>query len=192
MPSAINGRCLKCGYRLAWVVVQGKRLDTANLLTFLRVSVTGRPNTGIDEVGLYLAPANEENLQATIIRSKPMSIAKTDLKQEQYDALERALKGGKEFHCWAMMKNSRGKFKSMTEGDWVLFTAKGTGHFTYSARVIYKLESAALGSALWSVVSGLPWELLHSLDEVTPINIKKESLVMAARCSTRDGSLLAL
>ena len=23
---AINGRCLKCGYRLAWVVVRGKRL----------------------------------------------------------------------------------------------------------------------------------------------------------------------
>jgi hypothetical protein len=22
---AINGRCLKCGYRLAWVVVLGKR-----------------------------------------------------------------------------------------------------------------------------------------------------------------------
>jgi hypothetical protein len=31
---AINGRCLKCGYRLAWVVVLGKRL-LANLLSSL-------------------------------------------------------------------------------------------------------------------------------------------------------------
>ena len=71
MPvQAINGRCLKCGYRLAWVLVLGKRSRSCpRFLTFLRVSVTGRPNTGIDEVDLYLAPANEENLHATIIRS---------------------------------------------------------------------------------------------------------------------------
>jgi hypothetical protein len=28
---AINGRCLKCGYRLALVVVRGKHLDPARL-----------------------------------------------------------------------------------------------------------------------------------------------------------------
>ena len=34
MPvQAINGRCLKCGYRLAWVLVLGKRL--ANLLRLI-------------------------------------------------------------------------------------------------------------------------------------------------------------
>jgi len=26
LVQAINGRCLKCGYRLTWVVVSGKRL----------------------------------------------------------------------------------------------------------------------------------------------------------------------
>ena len=31
---AINGRCLKCGYRLAWVLVRSKNVNATKLTTF--------------------------------------------------------------------------------------------------------------------------------------------------------------
>jgi len=34
LVQAINGRCLRCGYRLAWVVVRGKAALLANVLLF--------------------------------------------------------------------------------------------------------------------------------------------------------------
>ena len=132
-----------------------------------------------DEVGLYLAPANDENLQATIIHSKPISLAESNLQQKQYEALVLALNGNTKFKRWAMTINSRSKFKAMKIGDWVLFTSKGTGRFTYYGRVIHKLESLTLGRALWPVVPSLPWELIYFLDEITRINVPKESLVSA-------------
>jgi len=147
-----------------------------------------KPNSGIPvsntivgagEVGLYLAPASDENLQATIVGSKQIKIAKENLPEKQYEALVQALKGNTKFKCWAMTKNRRSRFDAMKKGDWVLFTSKGTGRFTYSGRVAHKQESLSLGRALWSVVPGSPWELIYFLGDVTSINVPKESLVSA-------------
>lgn len=132
-----------------------------------------------EATGLYLAPATKQNLETTIVRSQPIDRAKPFLGQEQYELLEQALKGDKVFRCWAMTKNSRSKFNAMKKGDWVLFTSKGTGRFSYVGRVICKLESAELGRSLWSVVPGLPWELIYFFKDVTPVNIPKETLVSA-------------
>ena len=153
--------------------------DSVSASVISRSSGSGSPKPMVSEVGLYLAPANEENLGATIMRSKPLSVAEEHLTHEQYTALKGSLKGASEFRCWAMTKNSRSKFNSMMQGDWVLFTSKGTGRFTFSARVIYKVESVSLGNALWSVVPSLPWQLIYFLDEVTRINLPKEDLVTA-------------
>jgi len=144
--------------------------------TIIPVSNT---NVDADEVGLYLAPASDENLQATIVGSKQINIAKENLQEKQYKDLSLALKGRSNFKCWAMTKNSRSKYSAMKNGDWVLFTSKGTGRFTYCGRVVHKQESLTLGHALWSVVPGLPWELIYFLDDVTRINVPKENLVSA-------------
>lgn len=133
----------------------------------------------VNKIGLYLAPASKENLETTIIKSKPLIVAKSNLSQEQFKALEHGLKGKEKIHCWAMTKNSRSKFNAMNKGDLVLFTSKGTGRFSYIAKVIYKLESALLGEALWSVVPGLPWELIYFLEDINRINVPKEKLVSA-------------
>lgn len=144
-----------------------------------RANTSASAKHELDITGLYLAPANEENLEATIIGSKRIDLAESHLTQEQFNELKQALNGKEKFRCWAMTKNSRSKFNVMNVGDLVLFTSKGTGRFSYSGRVICKLESAQLGKALWSVVPGLPWELVYFLDDVTHINVPKENLVRA-------------
>ena len=42
---AINGWCLKCGYRLAWVVIRGKRRRSVLLEGFLASSEASRKST---------------------------------------------------------------------------------------------------------------------------------------------------
>lgn len=128
-------------------------------------------------IGLYLAPANKENFDATIINAQPLSIVKSILPREEFEEIELNFKGKKYFRCWAMTKNSRSKFSSMKNGDIVLFTCKGTGQFSHCGKVICKLENAILGKKLWSVVPGLPWELIYFLDDLHEINISKEKVV---------------
>ncbi|WP_217907649.1 hypothetical protein [Desulfosediminicola ganghwensis] len=127
--------------------------------------------------GLYLAPANEENLDATICNPVPLSNARENLSTQDYNALKKSLKGEEKFRCWAMTKNSLSKFKAMQPGDYVLFSLKGTGVFSYYGQVIHKIRSIELGSALWSVVPNLPWELICFLDNITPIKVPKDELV---------------
>lgn len=144
-----------------------------------RVNSSTSMRNDLAQPGLYLAPANKENLDATIIRSKPISLAEPYLTQEQFMVLKQSLKGKENFRCWAMTKNSRSEFNKMNAGDLVLFTSKGTGRFSYQGHVICKLESAKLGEALWSVVPNLPWELIYFLEDVTHIDVSKENLVNA-------------
>ncbi len=132
-----------------------------------------------DDVGLYLAPASEDNLQTSILGSIPISVAEAYLDTFQLAELKTALNGKDKFHCWAMTKSRRSQFNQMNPGDIVLFSSKGTGRFSYKGKVICKLQSAALGNALWSVVPGMPWELIYFLDDIEKINIDKEKLVIA-------------
>lgn len=131
------------------------------------------------ETGLYLAPANKENLEATIINPVPFSVANKYLNTNQASKLKLALTNTEEFRCWAMTKSSRPKFNSMNNGDYILFTLKGTGKFSYFGRVIYKVESLKLGQALWSIVPTLPWELIYFIDEIVHVDIDKERLIKA-------------
>ena len=131
----------------------------------------------INAQGLFLAPASQENIHATILNTKPLEFAKNYLDPSEYEALKLALTGNNSFHCWAMTKNSRSRYDAMLIGDMVLFTSKGSGKFSYAATVVHKVENIRLGEALWSVVPGLPWELIYFLEDVRAINIPKEKLI---------------
>jgi hypothetical protein len=131
----------------------------------------------INAQGLFLAPASQENIHATLLNAKPIEFARDYLSPEEFETMKNALSGKDSFHSWAMTKNSRSRFDAMLIGDMVLFTSKGSGKFSYSATVVHKVENLHLGEALWSVVPGLPWELIYFLDNVQRINIPKEKLI---------------
>jgi hypothetical protein len=131
----------------------------------------------INAQGLFLAPASQENIHETILNAVSLEYARNYLSPGQLETMAEALPSEDSFHCWAMTKNSRSRFDSMLVGDMVLFTSKGSGKFSYSAKVVLKLESLSLGEALWSVVPGLPWELIYFLEDIKSINIPKEKLI---------------
>ena len=135
----------------------------------------GRP---ADIPGVFLAPANQENIRTTLARSVVLSALDSRLDEDTLDKLREFLQGKTEFRCWAMTSSSRGSFDKMRIGDRVLFTPKGTGRFTYGGTVSGKIESQALGDLLWPVTPNRPWSLVYFLDNVERINLSKERLVV--------------
>jgi hypothetical protein len=91
-------------------------------------------------------------------------------------ALDRAAAGAG-LHCWAMTRGSLAKFTKMAPGDVVLFSQKASGKFNYLAHVIFKVESEALGRAVWSFVPGEPWRLIYFVEGVEGVDIDKVQLV---------------
>lgn len=67
----------------------------------------------------------------------------------------------------------------MNPGDVVLLTQKGTRKFNQRARVRTKLISEPLGQRIWPVGSGLPWEYIYVLDDLRPLDIRKDWLITA-------------
>jgi len=138
---------------------------------------TSEPNESHQSTGLFLAPANAENIKATLTNAVSIEALEERLNAQTVVSLKAALDGRRSFHCWAMTTSSRGTYDNMKAGDLVIFTPKGTGRFTYRACVLAKIESQALGELLWSVTPGRPWSLIYVLHDVRPINVSKEKLV---------------
>jgi hypothetical protein len=133
--------------------------------------------------GLFLAPADSDNLRVSLTREVPLSTVRDALTPSQVALVERVASSTGGFRCWAMTETRRALFKAMVPNDIVLFTEKGTGMFGYSARVIAKLESQQLGERLWRVVPRLPWKLIYFLDSVQCVRIPKSALVRALNFS---------
>ena len=159
--------------------VIARLLDHYSGVTPEKVEKTMGTANSINAQGLFLAPASQENIHETILNAVSLDYARGYLNPDQLETMAKALPSEDSFHCWAMTKNSRSRFDSMLVGDMVLFTSKGSGKFSYSAKVVHKLESLSLGEALWSIVPGLPWELIYFLDDIKSINIPKEKLIRA-------------
>jgi hypothetical protein len=135
------------------------------------------PEEKITQRGVFLAPANEENINTTLAHDVLLAAVQRRLDAQSFSELRSAVGDKTSFRCWAMTAGSRGKFDNMRVGDLVLFTPKGTGRFTYRARVSAKLESQPLGDILWPITPNLPWSLIYLLEDVREVNLSKESLV---------------
>jgi hypothetical protein len=127
--------------------------------------------------GVFLAPANQENIARTIESPVQLSDLAKRLDQQTFESIRARLNGKTSFRCWASTVASRGAFDNMRTGDLVLLSPKGTGLFTYRARVTDKIESQALGDSLWPIVPNRSWALVYLLDDVRPIRLEKERLV---------------
>ena len=134
---------------------------------------------GLQQFGLYLVPATKENLRISIRRTVSLDVAKEVLEDDQFQALAASIAPAKEFRCWATTEANRAVFESMRVGDLVLLTEKATGRFNYRARIRAKMVSEELARKLWPVVPGLPWKYIYILDEVQPLNVRKDCFVAA-------------
>lgn len=126
---------------------------------------------------IFLAPASEENVRASIVGAVSLSTAKHHLSDRQMETLRDALEGDEQFHCWAMTESNRATFESMRSGDIVMLSLRGEGLFNYIGDVVTTFESASLGNALWSITPGRPWNLVYVLDEIKAISTPKVDVV---------------
>jgi hypothetical protein len=149
--------------------------------TLPRVMEQRQPEVAGDapRFGLYLVPATKENLLISIRRPVSLDIAKEVLADGQFQSLAEAIAPAKEFRCWATTDANKAVFDSMRPGDLVLLTEKATGRFNYRARIRAKLVSEDLARRLWPVVPGLPWKFIYILDDLQPLNVRKDCLVTA-------------
>lgn len=127
----------------------------------------------------FLAPASSENLAATVQNSVPFAVAAQHLPEADLASLREALGGENAFRCWAMTDRRRTVFETMSPGDHVLFSEKGTGEFTWTGDVLTKLVNQRLGETLWRFVPGRPWKLIYVLDNVRKLSVSKPRLLEA-------------
>ena len=155
---------------------------TSTLETTTDVSAVA-PSPNIDKSnqyetrGVFLAPATAENIELTVANSVALSSLESRLDRNTLTTLRNALGGKSAFHCWATTTASRSIFDAMKAGDLVLFTPRATGRFTYRATVTKKIESQALGDALWPIIPDNHWCLVFLLEDVRPISLVKGRLV---------------
>jgi hypothetical protein len=129
--------------------------------------------------GIFLAPADASNIQASITQTVSLNTAKAHLRADQFEALARDLGGRGSFNCWAMTESKRNAFEKMEKGDQVLIKESRSGKFNFCGRVIAKFESDTFGSEVWSVTPNKPWSLVYILDQIRPISIDRVKLVTA-------------
>lgn len=128
---------------------------------------------------LFLIPASEANINATIKGRVAPELLKKILSEEAYDGIVKKYDNINDIHCWAMTESNRSKFNDMRIGDYVVFTVKNTGKFNYTARVTAKIESERLGDSLWDYVPNKKWSLIYFLHNINRININKRDFVSA-------------
>jgi hypothetical protein len=76
-----------------------------------------------------------------------------------------------------MTVSLRAAFEAMQPGDIVLLSERDTRRFTHCAQVTFKVESKALGDALWPMKGANSWELIYFLRNIRRISIPKAELV---------------
>lgn len=127
-------------------------------------------------MSLLLVPATRENLEKSIEKSVDVSFAKQHLPSDFVDEILK-FSGIEGIRCWALTKNRITIFNDIKNGDEVLLTEKGTGHFTHYGIIIGKTQNIDFGNALWPIVGNNPWENIYFLANITKTNIDKRKLV---------------
>jgi len=127
-------------------------------------------------MSVFLVPASQENIDATIKRVVPFDAAKTYLSEEFFEVLRNAYSADATgFHCWAFAREARAIsfFSKIEIGDIVLMSIRGTGGFSYACKVCFKGVLPELGRHLWPVVPGEPWDYIYFVSDILPVEIDK-------------------
>jgi predicted restriction endonuclease len=131
-------------------------------------------------MSLFLVPANRKNLEVSIEKDVAPDWLAPYVPEKVISEIQ--LRSGMEgIRCWAMTKSKRSTFEAMRPGDIVLLSEKGTKRFTHYAQVTFKIESKALGDALWPVRNDSAWELIYFLKNIRRIDISKAEFVKSLR-----------
>jgi hypothetical protein len=109
---------------------------------------------------LFLAPASDDNLRKTIIKSVSFSDIESLITEKEQEVIISSASNSNTLNCWAMTESNRSKYDEMTLGDMVIFSVKDSGKFQYSGKVIAKIENERLGKYLWDFVPTKPWKLI--------------------------------
>ena len=127
---------------------------------------------------LFLVPADENNLRATIKQLVLFSRVQSLIPQSALDQLRQRTDNNNGFYCWAMKRTSQNRFNKMNDGDIVILKPNGQnqneGYFKYKGRVIFKTACPDLGRLLWPTDSG--WNLVYFFGNIKKIKIKHSVL----------------
>lgn len=124
-------------------------------------------------MGLYLVPAHQDNIDASITKSVPSAFVLRYLRDPDFEQLVSASGGASNYYCWAMTERNRSKFMRMTPGDEVMLTVRDTGKFGFIGDVLHTVDCVEFGNGLWPSVPNDPWRLVYFLEDVEPIDIDK-------------------
>ena len=151
----------------------------ASVSSFVSESRAAAPMRMPSIPNLFLATANQEAAEKTVLGSVPISKAEPLLSPRDFLKLDDVLRGRSTFHCWGMTEDSRRIYDQMRPGDFVLISVAETGEFTYLARVLTKLESMKLGHMLWSGTESESRELIYIVDDVQRVSVDRVKLAKA-------------
>ncbi len=130
-------------------------------------------------MGLYLVPAQIDNIDKSIVRGVPADLIKRHLSSSDFRELCASVGRTDNPHLWlwAMTEDLRSDYEKMQKGDLVLIATKGTTNFNFRANVVYLVENEELGNEIWPYTLRKPWRLIYFLGNIVPIEIDKALLV---------------
>jgi hypothetical protein len=134
---------------------------------------------------LFLAPASQEHVEATVERSVPYAKAERLILPRQRIQLKRAVEDASTFHCYGMSEGNRAVFESMRPGDYVLITVARSGQYNVLARIVTKFESEQLGKELWPDQQEEALSLIYAIEDVQSVTIDRAKLNKALGYSPR-------
>ena len=70
---------------------------------------------------LFLVPASDSNLRATIKKAVPFSRVQGIIPARTLDQLKQGFGDSDGFYCWAMTQGKRNVYNKMNDGDIVIF-----------------------------------------------------------------------
>ena len=123
---------------------------------------------------LFLVPASDSNLRATIKKAVPFSRVQGIIPARTLDQLKQGFGDSDGFYCWAMTQGKRNVYNKMNDGDIVILKPNGQqqneGYFKYKGSVVFKAICPELGNFFWP--SGTGWELIYFFKKIKEITIK--------------------
>lgn len=133
---------------------------------------------------LYLSPATEDCLAASIEKPVPMELVKEHFGPKYHDEISALVDGEEAVYCWAMSRgNGRGMpfgYEKMEEGDIVLFRqilTPPTNTFDFLGEVVYKKPSSTFGAEVWP--QGEDWHWVYFFKSIAKVHIDKRKLFSA-------------
>ncbi len=127
-------------------------------------------------MNLFLAPAEQDNVNETLKRRVKTEKALQYLRGKSREKLQQELQGADSFHCWAMTQGRKNLFDLMQPGDCVLIVVNGTGLIEYSGHILTKIHNRPLGENLWPVTKQDPWEYIYIFADLSKVKISKSQV----------------